>query len=422
MGLRIRPLWFLVTALFWLAASSLLGLILFLAMVGGVPLPAWVRSMHVHAALVGGVGQMILGGILLALLIIAGRSESYPLLFLTMNVSTLVLLMAIGFGDATVVGVAGIFIGLAFLSLTGDTVSLLQRTRNSLPLNFWFYGMALLCLFGGLGMAIALAFRLVFPSVMGQVRLAHVHLTLSSFVVLTIIGAMHTFFPTVVSAPLASRSLARSTFFLLPAGLAILLVGFLLTKPAIEIAGGGLLLAGALGYAVNIVRTWLKAGQPGTAASDHLVLATLFFVAAIAAGLLVSINSLWIPPLVPFGTLHLAAYTHLAMIGFILQTIIGALSYLLPVNLSLSRVKSNKKRGPYMAALTAIAERRRTIQVWALNLGTMGLALTAALVWQFNLGSLPVQTAAWLSGGLLALGLGVFLWKVVDQLFLQPLE
>ena len=62
----------------------------------------------------------------------------------------------------------------------------------------------------------------------------------------------------------------------------------------------------------------------------------------------------------------------------------------------------------------------RPIQVGSLNLGTIGLALVAALVWQFNLGSLPVQIGAWICSGLLLLGFGIFAGKVCLLYARQP--
>jgi hypothetical protein len=132
----------------------------------------------------------------------------------------------------------------------------------------------------------------------------------------------------------------------------------------------------------------------------------------VATGILVSINFVWDPPGVPFGRLHLVAYAHLALIGFVLQTIFGALSHLLPVSLAVGRVPSNKKRGPYLATLTAIAERWRAVQVGTLTLGTIGLALVAALVWQYSLGSAVVQIASWTTAAFLFAGIGLFSAKV----------
>jgi hypothetical protein len=137
-------------------------------------------------------------------------------------------------------------------------------------------------------------------------------------------------------------------------------------------------------------------------------------------GMLVAVNALWDPPVVPFGALHLMAYTHLALLGFMLQTLMGAVSHFLPVTLAMSRTKSNKRRGPYLVELTTIIERWRAVQVGALSLGTMGLALVSALVWQFALTSVTVQAATWLSAGLVLLSLGLFTVKILHLFVRQP--
>ena len=69
----------------WLVLASILGLAILVGLVRGTPLPSWVRLVHVHAALVGGVAQMILGGFLAFIppLLMTGHKqrESYPVLF-----------------------------------------------------------------------------------------------------------------------------------------------------------------------------------------------------------------------------------------------------------------------------------------------------------------------------------------------------
>src|SRR5207249_213591 len=161
---------------------------------------------------------------------------------------------------------------------------------------------------------------------------------------------------------------------------------------------------------------WVKAGRPRTTVSDHLTQGTVFLVICVVTGLLVELNCLWPTPnmqsYVPFGKLHLVAYTHLAMVGFILHTVFGVLSHLLPTTLAVERARSNKSRGPYLEELTGIVEQWRPVQVGALSLGTVGLVLVATLVWQFNLTSLPVHVATWASIGLLVLSLTLLPGKI----------
>jgi hypothetical protein len=402
-----RPPLFLLTGLFWLVLSSLLGLVLFLCMMIGIPLPPMLRLVHVHGALIGGVSQMILGAMLAFIppLLLSGRNrpESHPVLFAMINVGTIVVLIGLALRHYTVVGVAGLLVIIAFLSLFVDAVRQAKSSLVSPPLNLWFYGVALVALLGGLGIGEALALRILSPTILGQARLSHIHLNLLGFVTLTIIGTMH-------------------NLFLLPAGVLCLVAGFLLSRVSAQIGAGVILLTGVSLYAYNIVRTWIDAGRPLNTSSNHLLMATFFLMLVVPTGIFVAVNSLWDPPRVPFGTLHLVAYTHLALVGFIVQTIFGALSHLLPISLALARVSSNKKRGPYLARLTTIAERWRALQVGALSLGTIGLALVAALVWQFSLASTTVQATSWTSAGLLFLGLAIFLVKVGLLLTSRPSE
>jgi len=416
MARLFRPPVFLLTGLAWLIASSLLGLILFLATIRGIALPPMLRLLHVHAALVGGVAQMILGAMLALVppLLMTGRDRpnAHPVLFALMNGGTIGVLVGFWVQDYTIVGISGALIVVAFLSLATDALRQVRTSLVSPPLNLWFYGTAVLALLAGLGFGESMAFRTIPLPFLGQGRLAHIHLNLLGFATLSIIGTMHNLFPTVLNARLYSPRLARLTYLILPVGILLLVMGFLLSNLWAQIGAGAVVLAAVVMYAYNMLRTWMGSGRPSSIASDHFLLATLFLLLVVLTGILVAINFLWDPSGVPFGRLHLVGYTHLALIGFILQTIFGALSYLLPIILAVSRVPSSKKRGPYLAQLTSIVERWRILQVGALTLGTMGLAVVAALVWNYNLHSTVVQVASWMTAGLLFAGIGIFGAKI----------
>ena len=421
---HLRPPLFLITGCGWLLASAGLGLALWLGMILGRPLPPMLRLVHVHGALVGGVAQIILGAMLtfIPTLLMTGkdRPESHPVLYLAINAGAVALITGFWLQSRTIVAIAGSVILLVFLDVFREAGRQARHSLNSPPLNLLFYGLALLSLFGGIGMGLAIAMHWLPVTLLGQGRLAHLHLNVLGFVTLTIVGTMHNLFPTVLNAPLYSPRLARLTFFALPLGILGLVSGFLLSRVWVEIGAGIVLLVGTGLYAYNIVRTWLAAGRPRSAPSDHFLLATLFLVLTVIAGILIAVNGLAFPPKIPFGHVHLLAYTHLAFIGFMFQTIAGALSHLLPISLALRRVPSNKKRAPYLAALVGIMEQGRSVQVSTLSLGTMGLLLVAALLWQYSLNSTPVLATAWTSAGLLAVGLLIFAMKVVRLLLCRP--
>lgn len=417
------PTTFLLTGFGWVVLSSMLGLALLIGLVRGTPLPPWVRPVHVHAALVGGIAQMILGGFLAfipPLLMTGGkRRDSHPVLFLAINTAAVGMLAGFWLQRHVIVGLAGFLVVGAFLWIARDAWAQARRSLNAPPLNLWYYAAALLALFGGLACGETMALVQPLPSY-GYVRLAHLHLNLLGFVTLAIVGTMHNLLPTVLNTPLASPVLARIVLILMPLGVAGLVGGFLNSSVPIEIAAGGILFLGGTLYAINLAKTWNASTRKGTAASDHLLIGTFFLLVTILLGIFVGINSLSSPPLMPYGTLHLVAYTHMMLIGFVVNTIMGALSHLIPVTVALRRVPSNKKRGPYLDRLTAVLDRWRTVQIAALSLGTMGLAVLASLVWNVPLSSPYILVATWTSFALLLGSLILFCVKLAMVLSARP--
>ena len=425
LGRPYPPVTFLLTGFTWLVLSSILGLAILIGLVRGTPLPSWVRLVHVHAALVGGIAQMILGGFLAFIppLLMTGQKQrdSHPVLFLAINAGAIGMLVGFWLRQSLIVGAAGFLVIGAFLWIARDAWTQARKSLNSPPLNLWYYAVALVALFGGLacGETMALGFT---QQSYGYVRLGHIHLNLLGFITLAIIGTMHNLLPTVLNQPLSSPKLARTVLILMPLGLAVLIGGFMNSSVHIEIVAGGILFAGATLYAWNLFRTWMASTHKGNAASDHLLLGTFFLLFTIILGILVAANSLSNPPLMPYGTLHLVAYTHMALVGFMVNTIMGALSHLIPVTLTVSRVKSNNKRGPYLDQLTAIMDRWRTVQIGGLSLGTMGLALLASLTWNFPLSSPYILVTMWTCFALLLISLTFFSVKLAHALGTHPEE
>ena len=421
--LHYRPLTFLLTGFGWLVLSSIVGLAILIGLVRGTPLPPWIRHAHVHAALVGGVAQMILGGFLafISPLLMSGQHqrESHPVLFLTINTGTVGMLVGFWLHQYVLIGAAGFLVIGAFLSLARDAWSQARRGLNFPPLKLWLYMIAFLALLISLACGETMAFGLAQQSY-GYVRLAHIHLNILGFITLVIVGTVHTLLPAVLNVPLHSPLLARTVFIVLPLGVAVLLVGFLNSSVPLEIIAGGILFFGVTLYAMNVFWTWQASEHKGSAVLDHLLIGTFFLLLTIVLGILVGVNSLSSPPLMPFGSLHLIAYTHMALVGFILQTIMGVLSYVVPTTLAVSRVPNTKKRGPYLDQLTQLIDRWRTIQVAGLSLGTMGLGVLASLTWNVPLTSLYIRIATWTCFGLLLASLTLFSIKLAVVLVRQP--
>jgi cbb3-type cytochrome oxidase subunit 1 len=299
---------------------------------------------------------------------------------------------------------------------------MVRKSVQRTGLNLWFYGLAVLALFAGIGLAELIAFGAFQPDATNLARLAHLHLNLMGFVTLTIVGTMHNLFPTVAGSRLYSDRLAVVAFVTLPLGIAALVGGFIFAEPLFQMIAGFVLLAGAVCYGWNIFRTWLSAETKFTLPVLHLLCATGWLALTMAAGIFLAWNSRTDPPEFPTGTAHMMGYSHMALVGFILQTIMGALSHLLPVILTLNRVKSQKKRRPYLDALTGMIERGKWIQLAALNLGVAGMVGWGLSAGLFGLQAVPTVAAVWVSAALLLIGLGLFAGKIVRLLASRPEE
>jgi hypothetical protein len=409
----------LLTGLGWLILASLLGLAILLGIVRGTPLPSSIRMIHVHGALVGGVLQLLIGALLLGRTSSeTGRGSAQTGQFVLFNAGTIALLAGFAIRDHRLAGAAGVAV-VAALLLWGKEIWHFLRRDQEEAIHRFYYGFALLALAGGLVIGVGLSLHLI-ESRQGHARLAHIHLTVLAFMTVAVIGLLQQWVPAVLNRPVRRPGLNAATLVLLPAGTAGLLTGFWLSSIEIQMVAGGLFFIGLALHTYNQIRTWFEADRPGTSASDHLLAADLFLLLATVMGLAVSLNSLWSPPLLPYGTLHIVAYTHTAFIGFLLQAVMGGLSFLLPSWLASSQVGSNKKRAPYLAALNQVMNKWRAVQLLTLSCGTLGLSLMASLTWTMPLGSPLIHAIVWGSIGLLAASLALFSAKVAQVMTYRP--
>ena len=418
-----RPLTFLMTGFGWLLLSSLVGLAILIGLVHGTPLPSWLRSVHVHATLIGGILQLMIGGLLASLSSDSqsshAGSNSHPWLFATLNAATVLLLIGLGLGNMMLVGGAGIVVIGAVASIAPTAWQYARQNSTQPTDSSWLYRFSLISLLVGLVISVAMAFQFL-QQYYAHARLLHLHLILLGFVTMAMIGATHRLLPIVLKAELYSVKLARLVMVVLPTGFAILIGRFITSSLHLELAIGGLLVLSIGLYAYNLLRTWLGSGHSGNAASDHLLLATFFLVLMMIMGVLVGSNALPQRPVLPVGSLHLAAYTHMALIGFILHTVFGVLSHGIPEILVADCTTSRKKHEPYREHLAAIMDRWRAVQLIGLSLGTMGFGLLAAMTWNFPLSALSIHIATWVTVCLLLSSVTIFTAKLAWVLGVSP--
>ena len=413
------PLNFIVTGFTWLIASLLPGMALILGLIYGTPLPRWLRPLHVHGALVGGILQLAIGGLLVFMTYSSNRKDASAqtrrALFLTWNAGTAVLLLGFWLENMPIVGFAGLLLSVAVLSFSKTAWVYFGHAAGV----GWIYRMGLAALLVGLAAGMAMAFRLT-NGYYAHARLAHIHLIVLGCLTLSFIVMCYQFLPLLLRTPPAGMATARFALWVLPAGFAVLLAGFLTSAVWLQLAVGWLLLSSIALVFFHLVRSWLTAGSPGTAATDHLLIGAFFLLVATATGLAMGTNYLSNPPFLPIGSLHMVAYTHLAFIGFLTQMVCGGLSYVIPDLLATTRVHNHSKQETYRMQLDGIMNRWRTVQLAGLSLGTIALPVLAALTWIVPLGSAYVQSAAWFATGLLFASLTLFAVKLARAVALQP--
>ncbi len=415
------PLSFLLAGWGWLLLTSLLGLATFWGIIRGAPLPPGLRVLHVHGILIGGLLQLMTGFALTASHLAAqeGSHSTHRLLFFGINLAALGFTVGAGLREPNLTILAGLLLAAACVPMARHFLHGLRTGSSWTPLSPFFFGLSLLGLFGSLVLGELLA-GAWYPTWHGIIRLGHLHAGLLLFLTLASVGTIQLTLPSLLHRPLHSQALGQAVLLLLPACAAGLLTGFLLSSIHIQlVAGGGLLVTLAL-CCLNLLRTWIQAGQPGSAATDHLLTALCFLLIMTCIGMALGINVLWTPPALPYGTLHLVAYTHTAFLGFFLQAVVGGLSYALPPLLAAQRVSHQKKRGAYRDVVEQVMNRWRAVQVATVSFGTLGLVLVASLTWNLPLSSPWIQASTWGSLGLLLLHLTMVTVTITQALNTEP--
>ena len=321
------PVTFLLTGFAWLLLASLAGIAIAIGLVNGTPLPGWLKMMHVHGAFLGGLLQLIIGGLLVSMARSSEGTEAYSrshsTVFLAVNGATIGLLASFATGSMLFAGLAGLILLGVVLSISKTAWFHVDEELNHPTGAGWIYRTAIISLLLGLTAGIAMAFRLV-DMYYAHARLLHIHFIVLGFLTVTFVVALHQIVPTLLQRALVNPRVARLALWSLPVGFAVLLEGFVTSTLWLEIVVGGGLVIGVGLCSYNLLLTWIKSGQPGNAASDHLLIGIVFLLLATVSGLAMGANYLPSPPLLPIGSLHLVAYTHLAFIGFMTQIICGA--------------------------------------------------------------------------------------------------
>lgn len=328
-------------------------------------LPTW-RWLLVHLLLLGGVtNAIVVWSNHFAVAVLRSppprsrRWEAARLIILNAGVVAVLVGGVVATTDGgwwSWVAVAGA--GLVFVAVLGHLLTLTIRLRRALPAPFtvsvYYYVAAAAALLVGIPVG---AWMLVGGD-SGRLHLFHAHVNVLGWVTLTILGALLTLWPTILRTLMADGTARAST-----RALPVALVG-------LTLLGGGLLAWWPL---VSIVGVALFGTAVAISAFPHLVTARRKSPSSFAAwSIAAAVGWLMIALIIDAITLLTSASPAEAvagfgavlvplLVGFVAQTLIGALTYLLPLALgggpSLRRARSAvmERHGPQRVVMANLA-------------------------------------------------------------------
>jgi nitrite reductase (NO-forming) len=311
---------FFVCGIAFLAAAALAGIVQAVQ-----PWP-WGRWLALHLAFVGGVSQLVLG----ASQFFAGAflaTDPPPRALVraqlaAWNLGALGLALAIPLAAGAAIWVA-VALLLGALALWAAAIAAMWRRslRRSPWAVAWYCAGAL---FLGLGMVAGslLAHGVAWPH--GDLLGAHMSLNLAGWFGGSIVGTLHTFFPSLTQTQLRRPRLQALAFAAWNGGVVALAVGYGWALDPLAIAGWLALCLGALALLVNVVASLRAAVRPLSLPARLVGAAQPFLLAALVVATVAAIDGGPSQALVggtraTVGTLLVAGWVGLTVLGSLLH-------------------------------------------------------------------------------------------------------
>ena len=252
----------------------------------------------------------------------------------TLNAGIVVLMLGMVFQEQLptlyILTLAGASVVGAMVAWHG--VALLKQVKQALPSRFGatirFYIAAAFMLPFGAALGAMTAFPGLEKTLHAQFLLAHEAVNVLGFVGVTVVGTLITFWPTMLRTKMVENALGISV-----RALQLMLAGVLVTAlsaifggvPGARFAAGAGLLVycvGLLMVAVVMVRT-MRTKRPGEFPPMSVGAGFIWLVLGVLATAFMVLST-------PFAELDMRAVTPVFVAGFLLQVLLGAMSYLLP--------------------------------------------------------------------------------------------
>ena len=207
-------------------------------------------------------------------------------------------------------------------------IYLLKQVRQALPSRFGvtirFYIVAALLLPLGAAFGGMIAYPNLSGTLHSQFLLAHEVVNVLGFVGITAVGTLVTFWPTMLRTKMVDKALTHSlrALYLMCGGLALTVVGAILGMRPLAAAGLVVYLVALLIVAWVMVRT-LRTKRPNEYPPMSVGMGFLWLIIGVA-------TTAYMVATIPFAQLDMRAVTPIFVVGFLLQLLLGAMSYLLP--------------------------------------------------------------------------------------------
>ncbi|MEB3980020.1 multicopper oxidase domain-containing protein [Mycobacterium sp. 663a-19] len=260
-----------------------------------------------------------------------------------------------------VVLTGGVVVGVAVLA---HGATLLRQLRTALPARFGvtvrYYVAATACLAVGAGLGVAMANSALPGDIHERFIVAHAALNVFGWVGLTVVGTLVTLWPTMLRTRMAAgvEVAARRGLPALLAALAVAAAGAVAGSPPIT-GVGALGYLGAVGFVLWPHLDEIRRKRP----RDFATVSVLAGVAWLIGSLAFVAVALAIAPTWPTAAAAAGHLTAPVLAGFLVQVLLGSLTYLAPVVL-----------GGRAATLAAGAELERGAP-WRLTVANAGLLL-----------------------------------------------
>jgi nitrite reductase (NO-forming) len=290
----------------------------------------WGHWLALHLAFVGGVSQLVLGasqffaGAFLATdppprAVVRAQLAAW-------NLGAIGLAVAVPLAAGAAIWIA---VGLLVAALALWALAIATMWRRSLRRSPW--AVAWYCagaLFLGLGVIAGSLLAHGTPWTHGDLLGAHMSLNLAGWFGGSIVGTLHTFFPSLTQTQLRRPRLQSLAFVAWTAGVAALAIGYAWALDPVAIAGWLALCAGALLLLVNVAASLRGAARPLSLPARLVGAAQPFLLAALVVATVAALDR------GPSGALvggTRATVGTLLVAGWIGLTVLGSLLHLLAV-------------------------------------------------------------------------------------------